>query len=198
MGFHRHRPAAAFLRLRHDFYSLDLKKMVLPHHVEKTVQQIASMHVAHRQDATPIERFTDCAAAFVGRPIFLLLLAGTALSWIVLGSLLPVFGLDWFDHPPFPFLDLVLSITAIAMAVLILASQKRDDILANRREQMTLQIALLSEQKLSKLIELLEELRRDLPNVHNRVDLDAIELTGNADHVSALREIEGRSATDGT
>ncbi len=56
---------------------------------------------------------------------------------------------------------------------------------------------MLSEQKLSKLIELLEELRRDLPNVHNRVDLDAIEMTGKPDHVGALEEIEGRSTVGG-
>ena len=38
---------------------------------------------------------------------------------------------------------------------------KREDELATRREQLTLQLAILSEQKAAKIISLLEELRQD-------------------------------------
>ena len=40
----------------------------------------------------------------------------------------------------------------------------------------------------------MEELRRDLPNVRNRVDLEAIEMSGMPDHekvLSAIEEISG-------
>ncbi len=36
--------------------------------------------------------------------------------------------------------------------------------------------ALLTEQKVAKLIDLMEELRRDLPNVKDRPDPEAVEL----------------------
>ena len=48
------------------------------------------------------------------------------------------------------------------MVVLILATQRREYQLAQLREQLTLELAILSEQKTAKVIQLLEESRRDM------------------------------------
>jgi uncharacterized membrane protein len=48
-----------------------------------------------------------------------------------------------------------------------------------------LQIALLTEQRTAKLIELMEELRRDLPNVHDRLD-GAAEMMAQASDPAAI------------
>jgi uncharacterized membrane protein len=45
--------------------------------------------------------------------------------------------------------------------------------LAELREQSTLELALLGEQKTAKVIQLLEELRHDIPLVPNRTDKQA-------------------------
>ena len=50
---------------------------------------------------------------------------------------------------------------------MILITQRHDDELATRREQMTLELAILSEQKSAKIIALLEEFRRNDPNQGN-------------------------------
>jgi uncharacterized membrane protein len=44
---------------------------------------------------------------------------------------------------------------------------------AERRARLDLKVMLLTEQKAAKVIDLLEELRRDLPNVRNRHDSGA-------------------------
>jgi uncharacterized membrane protein len=67
------------------------------------------------------------------------------------------------------------------MTVLILATQRRDDMLAQRRERMMLELAILSEQKLAKIIQLLEESRRDNPLLDNRVDASAAAMETPAD-----------------
>jgi hypothetical protein len=72
----------------------------------------------------------------------------------------------------------------------ILASQTRADRLANLREQMTLETVLLNTQKASKLIDLMEELRRDSPNVKDRVDLEAMEMAGLPDYDTVLNAIQ--------
>jgi uncharacterized membrane protein len=59
------------------------------------------------------------------------------------------------------------------MVLLVYATQRRDDQLAEQREQLTLELALLNEQKTAKLIELIEEFRRDIPIVDNREDPQA-------------------------
>ena len=45
--------------------------------------------------------------------------------------------------------------------------------LARHRELLTLELTILTEQKVAKAIALLEELRRDSPQIHDRVDRQA-------------------------
>jgi uncharacterized membrane protein len=62
---------------------------------------------------------------------------------------------------------------------------------AEEHAQLDLHINLLSEQKVAKLISLLEELRRDMPNVANREDLVAEAMTHAVDPhavATALKE----------
>jgi len=68
-------------------------------------------------------------------------------------------------------LELAVSITTFCITALILTTQRRDDQLAEHRDQMTLEFAILSEQKPAKIIQLLEDSRRDIPLVDNRVPL---------------------------
>lgn len=67
--------------------------------------------------------------------------------------------------------------------------------MAQRRQQLALEVALLAEHKTSKIIDLIEELRRDLPDVHNRVDLEAIEMASKPDHETVLGIIEERTVS---
>ncbi len=65
------------------------------------------------------------------------------------------------------------SVAALFVTVLILSTQRREDELADRREQLTLRLAILGAQKTAKIIALLEELRRDSSTLHNREDRQA-------------------------
>ena len=79
---------------------------------------------------------------------------------------------------------------SLNMGILILTTQRRADRLASRREQMTLELALLSEHRTAKIIALIEELRFDSPNVRNRVDEVANAMASPADAHSVLAAIE--------
>jgi uncharacterized membrane protein len=59
------------------------------------------------------------------------------------------------------------------MVVLILVTQRREDQLAQRRELLLSELAILSEQKTVKVIQLLEESRRDNPLIDDRHDPEA-------------------------
>ncbi len=73
---------------------------------------------------------------------------------------------------------------------MILINQRRDDELANRREQLTLELAILSEQKTAKIIQLIEEMRRDSPHLKDRTDIEAKDMSRPADPHSVLNAIE--------
>jgi len=54
--------------------------------------------------------------------------------------------------------------------------------------QVTLELAILSEQKTAKVIQLLEESRRDNPLIRDRVDQEAEAMAQPADHIGARRD----------
>jgi uncharacterized membrane protein len=76
------------------------------------------------------------------------------------------------------------------MSAGVLIVQKRQEKLAEQRAQLSLQLNLLSEQKIAKLIALVEELRCDLPNVKNRHDPEAEVMKQPADPQVVLEALE--------
>ena len=114
------------------------QSQVLPTHVDEALQAITSMQVAHHEQASLLDRIVDRITAIVARPVFLIYLGAFAILWIGANTLLGRMGLAMPDETPFPLLELVASCAALFIAVLILASQRRADLLANLRQQMTL------------------------------------------------------------
>jgi uncharacterized membrane protein len=105
-------------------------------------------------------------------------------------------GLPRFDRTPFPWLQGIISLGALLIAVVVLSKQNRLAQLSEQRAHLDLKVTLLIEQKTAKLIELVEELRRDLPNVKNRHDLRAATLLQPMNPelvIAALDEAENHS-----
>jgi len=139
-------------------------------HVEETVQTVAEVHATHQRSATALDRAAQALTSTLGRSLSVLLLAAAVAVWIGLNLVVHRAGGAAVDPPPFTALELTATLAALLLAALILATQRRDDALAERRAELTLQLALLSEQKSAKIIALIEELRRDLPSVADRID----------------------------
>jgi uncharacterized membrane protein len=76
--------------------------------------------------------------------------------------------------------------------VLLLVAQKHEDELNAHRDTLTLELAILSEHKIAKVIQLLEELRRDSPHVQDRDDLQAQQMAEPADAGSVLAAASAR------
>jgi uncharacterized membrane protein len=169
----------------------------LPPHVEDTVRAIQKLHVEHHGRATPLERRAANVTSFIARPAFVGILTVLIALWIGGNLLTAKFHAAAFDTPPFPWLEDALTLTALYIALLILITQKRADTLAARREQLTLQIALLSEQKTAKVIALIEELRRDTPYIANRHDEEAEAMAAPVDHRTVAKVLESVVPDDG-
>ena len=164
--------------------------LILPAHIEDTVQAIARLHAAHRARATPLQRIVERATARAGRPAFVALLTVLVVSWIALNVAMVVVGRTPLDAPPFFWLQGAVALTALYMTVLILTTQRREDEFTAHREQLTLELAILNDQKSAKIIALLEELRRDDPHIHNRDDAEANVLSTPADPNAVLEAIQ--------
>jgi uncharacterized membrane protein len=158
----------------------------LPAHVEQTVQSLAQLHADHHQNATPHERAVARKTALLAHPWFIGVLAIVVAAWMTLNLLAAPLGYSALDPPPFSWLETAVSLASLYMVVLILATQRREDQLSQRREQLTLELAILTEQKTAKIIQLLEESRRDNPQVQNRHDPEAEAMAHPADPGSVL------------
>ena len=163
---------------------------ILPAHIDETVQAIARLHIDHRRGSTGLQRTVERLTRFFSRPRAAGLLAAGVALWIALNLGLRLAGLTPFDPAPFNELQSVASVAALFMTVFILVTQRREDELSELREQLTLELAMLSEQKTAKLIDLVEELRRDLPNVRNRPDAEAANLSHPADPEAVLEVLK--------
>ncbi len=148
-----------------------------PAHVEESVRTLADLHDEHYERLPPLGRALDGLTATVGRPGFVVGLAFAALGWIALNLIMKATGRPPLDPPPFAYLQAVATLLAVGTTCLILSTQRREDLLSTRREQLTLELSLLAEQKTSKVIQLLEELRRDSPVIADRRDDDAENLS---------------------
>jgi uncharacterized membrane protein len=133
-----------------------------------------------------IERFIR----FVGRPWLAYGVVLFLAAWIVGDAIFAHVDGHAFDPARFPWLQLVASFFSLGMTVLILIAENHQGMVAERRAQVTLQIALVSEQKIAKVIELLESLRRDAPGVPDRLDEEADRMAEATDLREALVEME--------
>ncbi len=162
---------------------------ILPAHIEATVKAIADLHADHHRRATAVQRIVDKSVKFVGRPRFVGILTALIGIWIATNLVLGRIGYA-FDRPPFETLQDLGQLLGIFITVLILITQRRENELTEHREQLTLELAILSEQKNAKIIGLLEELRRDNPLIEDRDDAEAAALSVAADPQAVLDAIK--------
>jgi uncharacterized membrane protein len=161
----------------------------VPGHVETTVQKMAEMHGDHVRRASRLQKASETATSFMGRPLVaVVVLAGMAF-WIGANLFAPQLGRRPLDPPPFAYLALIVSAMAFVMTILILVSQRRADVAAIQRSRLTLQLAAVSEQKIAKVIELLEEQRRENPALSDRTDSQAAEMSVASDPKQVLARI---------
>jgi uncharacterized membrane protein len=115
-----------------------------------------------------------------------------SLAWMAFNLSCPRFGIAPFDPPPFQWLEMLVSFVALVTTTVVLIAQNRQARFEQQRAHLDLQVNLLTEQKVAKVIHLLEELRRDLPMVKDRHDPQATsmqERTDTARLASALDEV---------
>ncbi|MHC5674487.1 DUF1003 domain-containing protein [Nostoc sp.] len=165
----------------------------LPDPIAKNIEAISSLHTQEVRDIPAHQRILEAIATFFGRSTFMYSLLVILALWI--------FG-SFFDHflpfnlPPFSWSGQGLDAAALVISTGVLVRQTRQENFAEQRAQLMLQLNLLSEQKIAKIIALLEELRTDLPNVINRHDSEAQLMQQAADPIAVLEALQKNLAEE--
>lgn len=161
----------------------------LPEPIAKNIEVITKLYTRAEKDVPRHQQVLEAIASFFGHPSFLYSILAVLVLWILLNLPLPFKGFQ-FDPPPFEGLGLLVDVGSLLITTGVLIRQTRQERLAEQRAQLTLQLNLLSEQKIAKLISLVEELRSDLPNVNNRYDPETEVMKQAADPRVVLDKLE--------
>jgi uncharacterized membrane protein len=166
----------------------------LPAHIEEIVAAISEVHAEHHRHSGRARKFVTAVTRGASTPVFIFALTVLVLGWIVTNMLLAGAGRKAPDPPPFQALSCMASLAALYLAAMILGTQRHDDELASHRDQLTLELAILSDQKAAKIIRLLEELRLNDPDQGSHPDAEAAALAVPADPKAVLDKIRAMQA----
>jgi uncharacterized membrane protein len=162
----------------------------LPSAVNENMGTIADFYARHEEHMSWPQAAIEKISLFFGSPGYVAGSVVFIVCWIVANLVAPDYGFKRIDEPPFFWLQGIVALNAFIISTTVLIRQHRMSVLAEHHAHLDLQVNLLAEQKSSKIIAMLEELRRDLPTVDDKPDQEADEMAKPADPKAVLTAIE--------
>ncbi len=144
--------------------------------ISQNIHAVLDFYTREDEKISYWQRVLERISCVIGQPAFLGFILLFVALWIAADQATPWLGLAEFDPAPFFWLQGLVGLGALFTTTIVLTRQNRMAKVEEQRAHLDLKVTLLTEQKVAKVIELLEELRRDLPNVHNRDDPEAVSL----------------------
>ena len=121
----------------------------------RNVETIVQLEEAAKANRCKSDQIADVIANFCGSMPFVWVHLIWFGGWIII-NILP--GIGHFDPFPYTFLTLIVSLEAIFLSTFILISQNHETRLSERRNQLDLQINLLTEQENTKMLSILQRI----------------------------------------
>lgn len=120
---------------------------------ERNIETVASIERKFLEERTWLDRLADGIAGFTGSIHFVLLHVIALTLWFLINTG-HFFGAPEFDPYPFILLAMVVSVEAVVLSTFVLMKQNRMARRAEQREHLTLQIDLLAEEEITKILQL--------------------------------------------
>ena len=162
--------------------------------IGQNISEICRMRAAEERKKGLQERLADSLTMFSGSMVFVYVHAIWFGIWIL-------FNIGWlggkpFDPFPFSLLTLIVSLEAIFLSTFVLISQNHAGVVADKRADLDLQINLLSEHEITRLLRLVDAVADHLGvDVEKKSDHDELKKDVGAKQV--LEEIEARESSEG-
>ena len=167
----------------------------MPPSVSENIDTITAFYQRHEEHMSLPQRMIEKMSVILGSPGYV---AGSVVfmaGWIVANLAALELGYAEIDEPPFFWLQGIIAVNAFIISTTVLIRQNRMQKLAQHHARLDLQVNLLTEEKTSKIIAMLEALRQDIPGIANEVDHEARQMTRPTDAKAVLDAIETESET---
>jgi uncharacterized membrane protein len=126
-------------------------------HTQSHIDSIAKQETEFIEQRTLAERAGDAVAGFAGSLVFVMIHALLVLGWILVNTR-GFQGMRPFDPYPFSLLGLMVAVEAVVLSSFILMRQNRMTKRAERRDHLNLQIDLIAEKEVTKLLQMVRAL----------------------------------------
>lgn len=156
--------------------------------MQENIRALVSIREQMAGERSVESRIAGAITAYVGTMVFVYLHVLLFGGWILLNSGLIESIVPW-DPYPFVMLAMAASVEAIFLSTFVLIGQKRMTRLSERRAELDLQINLLAEHEITRLITLTDAIARHLGvPIHRGPGFE--DLKQNVDPDEVLREID--------
>jgi uncharacterized membrane protein len=159
--------------------------------LERNIQALQRRREREEAEATAEERIAEAITRFTGSMRFVYLHLAFFGFWIV-ANLGWVPGVPAWD-PSFVVLAMMASVEAIFLSTFVLISQNRMAAAADKRADLDLQVSLLAEHEVTKLVTLVSAIA-DRMEVETEADAEVGEITRDVAPDAVLDEIEATDA----
>lgn len=156
--------------------------------VRRNVQALLEARARFERKKGVQEKIADVVTAFTGSLASVFIHALLFGGWILVNlGVIP--GVEPFDPFPFVMLAMMASVEAIFLSTFVLISQNRMAVLTDKRADLDLQVNLLAEHEITKLIELVDGIARHV-GARGYADPRVEELKRDVRPEEVLEEIE--------
>ncbi len=142
--------------------------------VQQNIDTIARIEQAANDSMSNADRVANTVSGFVGRMAFVWVQCAVLVLWFVINGSSVFPKSMQFDPFPHHILILTLAIEAILLSTFILISQNREQLIANKRNHLDLQINLLAEQEASQMLTMLQQIMQHLKIDADHDEIDAL------------------------
>lgn len=158
--------------------------------IPSTRQAIHSLKLKADAKRTWAEKLADWMTMRFGSMGFLGLNVGWFVIWLVLnGGLIP--NLKPFDPFPFSLLTMIVSLEAIILSVFVMISQNRTSKIDELREEIDLQVDIISESEMTKLLVMMKLLlEKNGIDISDDPDLESMLKPTNPEEIEEALEEE--------
>ena len=155
--------------------------------IERNIRTIIQLRLQAAREHSVQDRLADAITLFSGHMVFVYVHIVWFGVWILLNT--GRVGVRPFDPFPYGLLTMVVSLEAIFLSTFVLISQNRLSEVAEHRADLDLQIGLLTEYELTRVLRMLDAIQDKL-GITNEADEELADLEKETKPEDVLAEIE--------
>ena len=141
--------------------------MDLPSATRENLELLTKFDDRAQAGISRAQRIIERISTLLGSPTYFVFSVVFIVAWVLVNQWGMRSGWQHVDPPPYAWLQGIVSSNALLLTIAVLIRQNRMAQLAEHRSHLDLQINLLTEQKVTKILELVNELRRKgVQNLH--------------------------------